>query len=87
MASLAMVVALMFLVALLIGPLCYLLSMIRIIPNWMIWILGMLTMFIGAYWFILPVGIVRFVGLFDILLGFLSIRKRNTNANISGNNS
>lgn len=87
MASLALVVALMFMAALLIGPLSYLLSSFKIVPNWIVWIISIFAMFVGAYWFILPTGILRFVGLFSLYLGYLSLRKRIDHAHISDNYS
>ena len=88
MASLALVVALMFMTVLLIGPLSYVLSSIKLVPNWIVWIISLLSMFVGAYWFVLPTGILRFVGLMSIGLGYLALRKRNNNnAYLSDNNS
>lgn len=87
MASLALVVTLMFLSALFIGPMAYLVSSIKIVPDWIVWIISVFAMFVGAYWFILPTGILRFIGLMSIGLGYLSLRKRIDNAHISNNNS
>jgi len=88
MASLAFIVTIMFLLVLVAGPLCYIISSFKWMPNWFVWIVGISTICIGIWWFLLPITIVRYLGLIDILLGILSIRKRNkANANISNNNS
>lgn len=76
MASLALIVALMFLVVLLSGPLCFAISKIPFVPNWIKIILGFLTIFIGAWWFLLPIGPIRFIGILTALLGFYSIRTK-----------
>ena len=76
MASLAFIVALMFLVVLLSGPLCFVISKIPFVPNWIKIILGFLTIFIGAWWFLLPIGPIRFIGILTALLGFYSIRTK-----------
>lgn len=76
MASLAFMAGLIFLVVLFIGPLCFALSKISFMPTWLITILGFLTMFIGAWWFLLPIGPIRYVGILTALLGFYSMRAK-----------
>lgn len=76
MASLALITGLIFLLVLFSGPLCFALSKIPFIPNWIMIILGFLTMFIGAWWFLLPIGPIRYVGILTALLGFYSMRAK-----------
>jgi len=76
MASLALMAGLIFILVLLAGPICFVISKIPFIPNWINMILGFLTMFIGAWWFLLPIGPIRFLGVITVLLGFYSIRSK-----------
>ena len=76
MASLALMAGLIFLVVLFSGPLCFAISKISFIPNWIILILGFLTMFIGAWWFLLPIGPIKYIGILTALLGFYSMRSK-----------
>jgi hypothetical protein len=76
MASLALIVGLIFLVVLFSGPLCFVLSKISFIPTWIVFVLGFLTIFIGAWWFLLPIGPIRYFGILTALLGFYSMRAK-----------
>lgn len=76
MASLAFVVGLLFLAVLTVGPLCFILSKIRIVPDILIWMLGILSIAIGIWWLLLPISIARYVGLVPCILGFISIKNR-----------
>lgn len=76
MASLALLVGLIFVVVLLSGPICFILSKISIIPNWIINILGVITILIGIWWLCLPIGPIKYVAILTILLGFLSMRSK-----------
>lgn len=75
MASLALMAGLIFLVVLISGPLVFILSKLSFVPKWITNILGILTIFIGAWWFLLPISVVRYVGLITALLGFCSLKK------------
>lgn len=77
MASLALLVSLMFLVVVLLGPLTWLLSRSVYIPEFIIWILGLLSIGIGIYWFFLPVSFLKFFGLFTAYLGWLAIQTKD----------
>lgn len=77
METLALVVALMFLITALLGPATWLLSKSRFIPTFVIWVMGILSIFTGIYWFFLPVNFLRFFGLFTSYLGYISICNRN----------
>lgn len=76
MASLALTVALIFFFVLLIGPVVYLLSWIRIIPNFLIFILAVVSILSGIWWIFLPIGMIQFLGLFSIVLGLAAINIR-----------
>ena len=76
MASLAIIVVLLFLTVLISGPLCFILSKIKIIPNLIINILSILVMLVGVWWFCLPIGPIRFIGILTTLLGYYSIRSK-----------
>jgi hypothetical protein len=76
MASLAVIVGLLFLTVLISGPLCFILSKIKIIPNLIINILSILVILIGVWWFCLPIGPIRYVGILTALLGYYSIRSK-----------
>jgi hypothetical protein len=78
MASLALLVTLMLLTVVFLGPATYLLSKCIYIPNTIIWILGLLSIGIGLYWFFLPVNFLRFFGLLTAYLGWLAIQSKET---------
>lgn len=76
MASLALLASLVTLSIILSGPLCWILSRIYIIPNFIIYVLGIITIFIGVWFFLLPIAGIRWLGLVSAGLGWLSINKR-----------
>lgn len=81
MASLALLASLVVLSVILSGPLCFLLSSISIIPNIIIYLLGVFTMFIGVWFFLLPIAGIRWLGLVSAGLGWLAINKRRESIN------
>ena len=80
MASLALLVTLMLLFVVLLGPATYLLSLSSYIPEFVIWILGLLSIGIGIYWLFLPVNFLRFFGLLTAYLGWLAIQTKDKGA-------
>ena len=83
MASLALIVSLMFLAALLIGPITYLISLFSWVPKLVIGIFSLICLFIGIYSLLVPVPLFRILGLIDIAIGLrvlLSKRKNETHA-------
>jgi hypothetical protein len=76
MASLALLVTLMLLFVALLGPATYLLSKSVYIPRFVIWIMGLLSIGIGIYWFFLPVNFLRFFGLLTAFLGWKAIESK-----------
>jgi hypothetical protein len=77
MASLALLVTLMLLFVILLGPATWLLSKSVYIPRFIIWIMGLLSIIVGVYWFFLPVNILRFFGLLTAYLGWLAIQSKD----------
>lgn len=77
MASLALLVALIFLTVLTSGPFIFCLSLISIIPNWIIWILSVPVALIGIWWLsVAPTFPVNLIGLVPILFCFWAIQRR-----------
>lgn len=76
MASLALLVSLMLLFVVLLGPATWLLSKSIYIPRFLIWIMGLLSIGIGIYWFFLPVNILKFFGLLTAYLGWVAIQSK-----------
>lgn len=70
MASLALMAGLMFCVVLLFGPVSYLISLFRWMPNFIIYSLGLLSIIIGVWWMLLPIPAIKYYGLIDIFLGY-----------------
>jgi hypothetical protein len=80
MASLALLVTLMLLFVILLGPATWLLSKSVYIPRFIIWIMGLLSIIVGVYWFFLPVNILRFFGLLTAYLGWMAIQSKDRGA-------
>ena len=78
MGSLVILVTILVLIVLLVGPLALIMSYIKIIPDIIIWVMGLISISIGAYWFILPIPfMVKLPALLAILLGIFAIKKRS----------
>lgn len=83
MASLALVVTVIFLSVLIIGPLSYILSLFNWMPKIIIWMMGLLCILVGGMTFTLPVVVLKVLGLIDIAIGFKIIfdrREKKTDA-------
>jgi hypothetical protein len=78
MASLALLVSLMLLFVMLIGPATWLLSKSKYVAKEIIWIMGLSSIVVGIYWFLLPVNFLRFFGLLTAYLGWLAIQSKET---------
>jgi hypothetical protein len=70
MASLALLVTIIFLSVLIIGPISYLISLFDWMPKLIVWTLGLLCIFVGGMAFTLPVVFLKIVGLVDVAIGF-----------------
>jgi len=75
MESLVLIVSILFLFNLSIGFIAYGLSFLKFIPNFIIWILGLISIVVGFWWITLPIG-VNLLGLLPLFLGISSIKKR-----------
>jgi hypothetical protein len=83
MASLAIIVTIIFLSVMIIGPISYLLSLFDWMPKFVVWIMGILCIFVGGMTFTLPVVFLKILGLIDIAIGFKIIsdkREKKTEA-------
>ena len=81
MASLAILVSLIFLSIVLLGPATFLLSKSRFVPSFIIWIMGLFCIALGIWRFIiLPLSIVRFFGLLTAYLGWVAIQSKDRRA-------
>jgi len=76
MASLAVLVSIIFLSVLIIGPLSYILSLFSWMPKLVVWMMGLLCVLVGGMTFTLPVVFLKVLGLIDIAIGFKIIADR-----------
>jgi hypothetical protein len=76
MASLALLVTIIFLSVLIIGPISYLLSLFSWMPKFVVWVMGLLCILVGGMTFALPVVYLKVLGLIDIAIGFKIISDR-----------
>jgi hypothetical protein len=77
MASLALLVTIIFLSVLIIGPLSYILSLFDWMPKMIVWIMGLLCILVGGMTFTLPVVFLKVLGLVDIAIGFKIIADKS----------
>lgn len=78
MASLALIVGLIFLTVILSGPMVFLLSKYKILPRFIIQILSVGVIFLGLWWMFIVVTPIRFLGLFTAYLGCISFRGKHS---------
>ena len=69
MASLALVVSVLFLITILIGPVTYFLFVCNVAPKFIVFLLALFSIIIGLWWFLLPIPAIRYYGLIDIFIG------------------
>lgn len=78
MASLALVVTIIYLFVVLIGPLTFLLSKIKIVPPLIIQLMGLLSIVLGIWWLtILPGNITGLLAILTIYLGWRGIKNKD----------
>lgn len=70
MASLAIIVSLIFLLVICSGPIVYLIARLNIFPKILVDFICLLTIAIGLWWTIIIPTFVRFFGLLTILLAW-----------------
>jgi hypothetical protein len=83
MASLALLVTIIFISVLIIGPVSYLLSLFNWMPSLIVWIMGLLCILVGGMALTLPLLFLKVLGLIDIAIGFKIIsnkREKKTGA-------
>lgn len=73
MASLALMVAMLFIAVILSGPLSFLLSKIKIVPKIVVYIVATFSICIGLWWVIVVPTVIRYLGLLSTLLGYAAI--------------
>lgn len=76
MASLALLASLVFLSVLIIGPMIYILSLFAWMPDLIINILAVICIGIGVWWLLLPLPMIRYYGLVNVLIGYKVIASR-----------
>ena len=76
MVSLALLASLVAVSIILSGPICLLFSKIEIIPNIIVYMFSILTIFIGVWFFLLPIAGIRWIGLVSAGLGLVAINQR-----------
>jgi hypothetical protein len=76
MFSLALIVSVILFILIVSGPFVFLLSRLDIVPNFIVYILGIMTIFCSLWFLTIPVPIVRFTGIFSAALAILAIRGR-----------
>jgi hypothetical protein len=80
MASLAIIVGLIFLTVILSGPTVYLLSKIKILPRIIIQFLSILIFALGLWWIMIVVTPIRWLGLIPIYFGWLANKNSRSGA-------
>lgn len=83
MASLALIVSIIFLSLIILGPLSYIVSKFNCIPNTIKYLLGILCGAIGLWAIFIPVPLFRILGLINFSIGIkiiLDTNKKTTQA-------
>ncbi len=83
MASLALLVTIIFISVLIIGPISYLLSLFNWMPRLIVWIMALLCILVGGMALTLPLLFLKVLGLIDIAIAFKIIsdkREKKTGA-------
>jgi hypothetical protein len=80
MFSLALIVSVILFLLIVSGPFVFLLSKLSIVPDSLVYILGIMTIFCALWFVTIPVPIVKLTGLFSAALAVLAIsgRKQKT---------
>jgi hypothetical protein len=75
MESLALLVSILLFFSFSIGFVAYGISFLKIVPNFVVWIFGFISIFVGVFLTTLPIGI-NVLGLLPLFLGITAIRRR-----------
>lgn len=77
MASLALMVTLILGFIIFIGPLLYMISLIKFLPNWLIWLLALPVFLIGFHWTIMmATWPVNLIGLIPCFFCWMALNRR-----------
>lgn len=76
MASLALMVAMMFFALLFVGPIVYGLSFVKFLPDAIIIMGSVACIAYGFYWLMLPIWPASLFGAIPLVFGFLALDKR-----------
>ena len=77
MASLALMVAIILLFIIFCGPFVWLVSFLKFLPNWFMWILIVPLFLVGFYsLFIMAIYPVSLIGLLPLIFGWMVIKRR-----------
>lgn len=76
MATLALMVSIIFIMVLFSGPVVFFLAKINRIPSAIIYTIGIITIFFGLWFCSLPIPAIRYAGLFSALLAGLAMMER-----------
>ncbi len=76
MFSLALIVSIILFLLIVSGPFVFLLSKLDIVPNFIVYTLGIITILLGVWFVTVPVPIVRLTGVFSAALAALAISGR-----------
>ncbi len=69
MAGLALLGFFILISVLVVGPVSYLLASFSWMPTLIKYLLALICIFIGAWWFLMPIPAIRYFGLIDIYIG------------------
>lgn len=78
MASLALLVTILFFATILSGPLAFFLSKINIIPKIIVYIIAIFSIILGLWWVIVVPTFIRYLGLLSVLLGYAAINNSSS---------
>lgn len=80
MASLALLVSLIFLTVIFSGPIVFILSKYSVLPKTIIQLLSLLTIILGLWWFTITIMPVNFMGLLTAYFGWRAIQNSRIDA-------
>jgi len=69
MLGLVLLCSLLLMIIVVLGPVSYLLSSFSWMPTLIKYLLALICIFIGAWWFLMPIPAIRYFGLIDIYIG------------------
>jgi hypothetical protein len=81
MASLALLVAFIFMFVLLIGPISLIVFNIKFLPSWISTGMAIITLAVGVFWITLPIAGARLLGGIAIYFGWFILSKKYYNEN------